>query len=119
MRVESGELVAIVGATGCGKSSLCAAILGEMVQVKGTVARPAGRAVAYAAQSAWILNATVKENILFGHPLDEARYAAVVRACQLEVDLSALPDGDATEIGERGITLSGGQKQRVAIARAA
>ena len=64
-------------------------------------------------------NATLRANVLFGAPWDEAWYAQVLDACALGADLAALPAGDATEIGERGITLSGGQKQRVAIARAA
>ena len=120
LEVREGELLAIVGATGVGKSSLCAAMLGEMVRVSGSLSGSVvGGVVAYAAQSAWILNATVKENILFGEAWDEERYARVVAVCQLEQDMIQLPHGDATEIGERGITLSGGQKQRVAVARAA
>jgi len=116
--VRAGELVAVVGQTGAGKSSLCAAMLGEMVQrIGGPLVAP--RSAAYCAQAAWILNATVRENIVFGEAFDSARYAEVLRCCQLDADLAALPHGDATEIGERGITLSGGQKQRVAIARAA
>jgi len=75
--------------------------------------------VAYAAQSPWILNATLRENILFGKPMDEARYNRVIRACQLEHDLTLLEDGDLTDIGEKGINLSGGQKARVSVARAA
>lgn len=75
--------------------------------------------MAYASQTPWILNATVKDNILFGLPYDSKRYAEVLKACQLEKDLQILDHGDQTEIGERGINLSGGQKQRVSIARAA
>ena len=67
---------------------------------------------------AWILNATVRENILFGTPYDEARYWRTVQACQLMNDFRMLPAGDKTEIGEKGINLSGGQKQRVSLARA-
>ena len=75
--------------------------------------------VAYAAQSPWILNATLRENILFGRPMDEERYSKVIKACQLEHDLTLLEDGDLTDIGEKGINLSGGQKARVSVARAA
>lgn len=70
------------------------------------------------AQQAWIQNGSLQQNILFGKPYDEARYNEVIRACELTQDLSMLPDGDKTEIGEKGINLSGGQKQRVSLARA-
>jgi ATP-binding cassette subfamily C (CFTR/MRP) protein 1 len=73
--------------------------------------------VAFAAQQPFILNTSVKNNILFGLPVDESRYARVLAACALLPDLAALPAGDATEIGERGVNLSGGQKARVALAR--
>ncbi len=66
---------------------------------------------------AWIQNATVKQNILFGAVYDEARYRTAIRVSALERDLQILPDGDETEIGEKGINLSGGQKQRVSLAR--
>jgi ABC-type lipoprotein export system ATPase subunit len=74
--------------------------------------------VALVTQEAWIQNMTLKENILFGKPFDAVEYAKVIDACCLETDLKMLPEGDATEIGERGLNLSGGQKQRVAMARA-
>lgn len=112
-----GQLVAVIGPVGSGKSSLCNALLGEMVQTKGSVST--GGTVAYASQTAWILNATVRENILFGEEFDEERYWRVISACELEHDMTMLPDGDFTMIGERGINLSGGQKQRISIARAA
>mmetsp|Transcript_842 Transcript_842/g.2339 ORF Transcript_842/g.2339 Transcript_842/m.2339 type:complete len:1469 (-) Transcript_842:87-4493(-) len=116
-RVDSGQLTAVIGRVGCGKSSLCSAVLNEAILGKGLISVKG--TVAYAAQSAWILNATVRDNILFGKPLDKERYDAVIEACQLTHDLSILNDGDLTEIGERGINLSGGQKQRISIARAA
>ena len=75
--------------------------------------------VAYCGQTPWILNATVRENILFGEPYEEDRYLKVIKACQLEADMHLLESGDMTMIGERGINLSGGQKQRVSLARAA
>lgn len=74
--------------------------------------------MAYCSQKPWLLNANVRENILFGQPLRRRRYAEVVAACALQPDLDILPAQDLTDIGERGINLSGGQKHRVAIARA-
>ena len=74
--------------------------------------------VAYVAQTAWIQNASVRDNILFGSPYNKERYEQVVEACALQQDLQILVAGDQTEIGEKGINLSGGQKQRVALARA-
>ena len=116
MSVRPGELCLIVGATGGGKSTLLSALLGNVRRVHGSVA--VGGRVAYCPQKAWVLNATLKENILFGAAYDEARYGAVLDACALRPDLALLPAGDATEIGERGVNLSGGQQQRVNLARA-
>jgi len=65
-------------------------------------------------QQAWIFNATVRDNILFGQPWDETRYNEVVRVCCLARDFSLIGAGDRTEIGEKGVNLSGGQKQRSA-----
>ncbi|KAF8458682.1 P-loop containing nucleoside triphosphate hydrolase protein [Terfezia claveryi] len=113
---EHDELVAVVGTVGSGKTSLLAALAGEMRQTHGLI-RQASH-LAYCPQYAWIQNASVRENILFGKDFDSEWYRKVVYACALQPDLDMLPDGDATEIGERGITLSGGQKQRINIARA-
>jgi ATP-binding cassette, subfamily C (CFTR/MRP), member 1 len=116
-QVKRGELVVIVGEIGSGKSSLLAALVGEMRRVEGAV--KLGGTVGYCPQTAWIQNATVRNNILFGKPFDQERYDRVIRNCALEPDFEMLPNGDATEIGERGITVSGGQKARINIARAA
>jgi ATP-binding cassette, subfamily C (CFTR/MRP), member 1 len=118
LSVAAGELYAVVGRVGSGKSSLCAAILNETVLSEGSKITVKGR-VAYVAQSSWILNKTVRDNILFGMPFDEEKYNKVIAVCQLTHDLNMLEDGDLTEIGERGINLSGGQKQRISVARAA
>ena len=112
----SAGLTVVVGAVASGKSALLNACLGEMTRVQGSVTLR-GR-VALCTQTPWIFNATVKENVLFGSPLDEERYQRVIAACALSLDLAALPSGDRTEIGERGVTLSGGQKARVSLARA-
>jgi ABC-type multidrug transport system fused ATPase/permease subunit len=118
IHVSTGELCAIVGSVGSGKSTLCSAILNEAVLGKDSHICLAG-SVAYVSQTAWILNRTVRENILFGQIYDESRYNQVIDTCCLRHDLQILEDGDLTEIGERGINLSGGQKQRVSLARAA
>jgi ATP-binding cassette subfamily C (CFTR/MRP) protein 1 len=116
LRVDQGNCFAIVGSVGCGKSSLLSAFLGEMDKISGRV-NTVGK-IAYVPQQAWIQNATLQENILFGKSLDQARYDRIVEACALKPDFDILPGGDQTEIGEKGINLSGGQKQRVSLARA-
>ncbi|KAJ2157849.1 hypothetical protein GGF46_004212 [Coemansia sp. RSA 552] len=110
------ELVAVVGRVGSGKSSLVSAILGDMFKCSGTVATRGS--VAYVPQQPWILNATLRDNILFGNQFEPELYDRVVDACALRQDFKMLPDGDKTEIGEKGINLSGGQKARVSLARA-
>uniref|UniRef100_A0A8C2YHW1 ATP binding cassette subfamily C member 3 n=1 Tax=Coturnix japonica TaxID=93934 RepID=A0A8C2YHW1_COTJA len=114
--VPSGALVAVVGHVGCGKSSLLSALLGEMEKLEGEVAVKGS--VAYVPQQAWIQNATLKDNILFGQAPNEQKYQNILEACALKADLEVLPGGDHTEIGEKGINLSGGQRQRVSLARA-
>ena len=116
IKVGRNSLTAVVGAVGSGKSSLISAILGDMEKETGTV-KVNGK-VAYVPQQAWMLNATLKDNILFGKPFDADRYNKVIEACSLKSDLEILPGGDQTEIGEKGINLSGGQKQRISLARA-
>ncbi|XP_055643285.1 multidrug resistance-associated protein 1 isoform X8 [Toxorhynchites rutilus septentrionalis] len=116
MKVAKNDLVAIVGTVGSGKSSLLSAFLGEMDKVSGRV-NTVGK-IAYVSQQAWIQNATLQDNIIFGKPLDIKLYNKVISACALKPDIEMLPGGDQTEIGEKGINLSGGQKQRVSLARA-
>lgn len=116
LKVNNGALTAVVGRVGSGKSTLCAAILNETILDSGEVWLSGN--VAYTAQSPWILNASLRDNILFGEPMNSERYNRVIAACQLTYDLEMLEDGDRTEIGERGINLSGGQKARVSLARA-
>ncbi|KAJ7552377.1 hypothetical protein O6H91_06G052800 [Diphasiastrum complanatum] len=115
--VPVGRFMAIVGATGQGKTSIISAILGEIPAIGDSEAIIRGRA-AYVPQVSWIFNATVRDNILFGSAFDPARYDRAIEVSALSHDLQQLPGGDLTEIGERGVNLSGGQKQRVSIARA-
>jgi ABC-type multidrug transport system fused ATPase/permease subunit len=118
LRVPKGVLCAVVGPFGSGKSSLLAAILGEMRRVGGEV--HASGTFAYCAQQPWIFNGSLKNNVRFNpeKELNGALYDQALNASALRADLAQLHDGDETEIGERGINLSGGQKARVALARA-
>lgn len=127
-----GKLNVVIGSTGSGKTSLLMGLLGEMDLLEGKVFVPSldpreeliveadgmTNSMAYCSQGAWLLNDTVKNNILFNASYNENRYKAVVEACGLKRDFEILNAGDQTEIGEKGITLSGGQKQRVSLARA-
>ncbi|KNE92308.1 hypothetical protein PSTG_14268 [Puccinia striiformis f. sp. tritici PST-78] len=115
LSVPKGDLLAVVGRVGSGKSSLLFGILGEMFKLSGTV-ELRGK-VAYAAQTPWLLSATLKENILFGADYDKDLYDSVIEACALVDDLAMLRDGDQTQVGEKGIALSGGQKARISLAR--
>ncbi|KAJ7187807.1 hypothetical protein C8R46DRAFT_876839 [Mycena filopes] len=123
-----GKLSVITGPTASGKTALLMALMGELTLL------PGGRiimsknnnvdehgnthGIAYAAQSPWLRHQSIKDNILFGSPMDQERYDAVVECCALRPDFDMLEDGDATEIGVKGVSLSGGQKARVALARA-
>ncbi|KAJ3112677.1 hypothetical protein HDU96_004307 [Phlyctochytrium bullatum] len=127
----AGQLTCIIGATGSGKSSLLQALLGELNRVSGTSwlpSMPVGASdegdwkltagVAYVAQTSWLMNATIRDNICFGEPYEAERYTRVVWACALVKDFEGFEAGDLTEIGEKGINMSGGQKQRISLARA-
>ncbi|KAJ7175766.1 multidrug resistance-associated ABC transporter [Mycena filopes] len=112
----------IIGPTGVGKTATLLALLGEMhftpAGPNAWVNLPRQGGVAYAAEQPWVENATIKDNIVFDTPFNEARYKKVLHACALLPDLELLEFADETEVGERGLTLSGGQKARVSLARA-
>ncbi|KAJ3181645.1 hypothetical protein HDU85_003589 [Gaertneriomyces sp. JEL0708] len=116
LSLPRNSLTAIIGPVGSGKSSLLLSLLHETSLHHGTVSLPSS--LSYVPQTPFILNASLRSNILFGLPYDRERYLRVIRDCALEMDLKILPDGDQTIIGERGVMLSGGQKQRVSLARA-
>ncbi|XP_012496395.1 PREDICTED: multidrug resistance-associated protein 7 [Propithecus coquereli] len=119
LKVKKGMLVGIVGKVGCGKSSLLAAIAGELHRLRGQVAVwGLSEGFGLATQEPWIQFATIRDNILFGKTFDAQLYREVLEACALIDDLSILPAGDQTEVGEKGVTLSGGQRARIALARA-
>ncbi|EDV33395.1 uncharacterized protein Dana_GF24219 [Drosophila ananassae] len=109
------QLVAVIGPVGSGKSSLIQAILGELPPDTGSVKLQGS--LSYASQEPWLFNASIRDNILFGLPMDKHRYRSVIRKCALERDLELL-QGDHTVVGERGAGLSGGQRARISLARA-
>ncbi|KAK9477095.1 hypothetical protein V1514DRAFT_334856, partial [Lipomyces japonicus] len=130
---EVGKLTVIIGSTGSGKTSLLMALLGEMKLLEGNVFLPSpsqgklpkidrtngfSDSVAYCSQQAWLLNDSIKNNILFGSEYSPRRYQACIEACALLRDFEILDAADETEVGEKGIALSGGQKQRISLARA-
>ncbi|XP_029846376.2 ATP-binding cassette sub-family C member Sur isoform X1 [Ixodes scapularis] len=116
--VPTGKLTIIVGPVGSGKTTLLSGMLGELTPYQGTVQWANIHCIAYVPQRPWLLNSTLKENVLFGQRYDGRRYHQVIQACALQPDIDLLPAKEMTEIGERGINLSGGQRQRIALARA-
>lgn len=116
LRAQPGTLVAIIGPVGSGKSSFIQTILGELPIESGTI--KVNGTVSYASQEPWLFTGTVRQNILFGQPMDRKRYKTVIKKCALERDFELLPYGDKTIVGERGQSLSGGQKARISLARA-
>ncbi|VEU22972.1 DEKNAAC104181 [Brettanomyces naardenensis] len=115
-KARKGDLNCFVGRVGAGKSSILQAILGDLHKTKGIVITRG--TVAYVPQIPWIMNGTIKENILFGCRYEHDFYQKTLKACALALDLAVLPDGDSTQVGEKGISLSGGQKARLSLARA-
>ncbi|ENH72073.1 Multidrug resistance-associated protein 1 [Fusarium oxysporum f. sp. cubense race 1] len=120
--VKRNQLVCIVGAVASGKTSVLKALLGDMHLIQARSYQlsltTSSSQIALAPQTAWLLSETVRENIVFGRPLDLAWYDEVLTRCCLHQDMKALPDGDMTVVGENGVSLSGGQKQRISLARA-
>ncbi|KAF8581299.1 multidrug resistance-associated ABC transporter [Ramaria rubella] len=122
------KLTVVTGPTASGKTALLMALLGEMDKVDGKITIPKNpsivnefglrNSISYCAQTPWLQQQSIKDNIIFEHVFDEERYNAVIEACALGPDFQALEDGDLTEIGSKGVSLSGGQKARVALARA-
>ncbi|KAI6783411.1 ATP-binding cassette transporter abc4 [Emericellopsis cladophorae] len=111
-----GGLNVVSGNSGSGKTTLLLAILGEIQLMQGSITAPED--IAYAPQTSWLQNLSIKANIVFGVEFDQPWYNRIVDACRLRMDLAGLPEGENTLVGENGASLSGGQKARVALARA-
>ncbi|XP_048482044.1 ATP-binding cassette sub-family C member 4 [Plutella xylostella] len=116
LTIKPGKLIAVIGPVGAGKSSLLHVLLKELPLISGSV--HVGGTVSYASQEPWLFAGSVRQNILFGQPMDRPRYNTVVRRCALDRDFALLPFGDKTLVGERGVSLSGGQRARISLARA-
>ncbi len=114
---RSGELTCIVGSVGSGKSALLSCIVGELSTSEGTIERSYG-SIAYATQDPWIMNGTIKDNIVMGKVFDPVFYKEIVAACGLNQDFTQFIDGDQTIVGDRGVQCSGGQRARIGLARA-
>ncbi|KAI1816169.1 putative ABC multidrug transporter [Poronia punctata] len=118
-KIPPSSLTMLVGPVGSGKSTMCKALLGEVPFNKGSLALSTRFAhVGFCEQPAFLLNGTIRDNIVRYSSFDEERYTEVVKATALSFDLETLPQGDRTNIGSDGIILSGGQKQRISLARA-
>lgn len=115
-QMSRGDFLAVIGQVGSGKSSLLHSIMDETILKSGN--KEVCGSIAYVEQEPFIFSGSVKENILFGKPYDEQRFALAVQASQLTSDLEILGNGANTQIGERGINISGGQKARISLARA-
>ncbi|QPH11461.1 hypothetical protein C2857_003221 [Epichloe festucae Fl1] len=113
---QANSILAITGPVGCGKSTALKRVLLANGLKESCLSPSAG--VAYCSQTPWIYEGTIRDNIIGQSELDDKWYNSILRACELEVDISSMPDGDATMVGSRGSKLSGGQRQRIAIARA-
>ncbi|XP_011704354.1 PREDICTED: multidrug resistance-associated protein 4-like, partial [Wasmannia auropunctata] len=138
LTIKPGQLCAIVGAVGSGKSSVLHLLLKELDPGAGSVILTQGSSkynfqgnlsngyftsnpnlrISYASQEPWLFGGTVRDNILFGQPYDKARYMQVANVCALTKDFRQFPQGDMTLVGDRGVSLSGGQRARINLARA-
>ncbi|RZC49994.1 hypothetical protein C5167_018434 [Papaver somniferum] len=109
--VKRAQKIAVCGPVGAGKSSFLCVIMGEIPKISGSV--DVLGSIAYVSQTSWIQSGTIRDNILFGQPMDKGRYIKAIKACALNKDTENLNYGDLTEIGQRGLNMSGGQKQRI------
>ena len=120
IEINKGDLVAVLGETGSGKTCLANAILNylEYIPSKETCINVINGTVSYAAQNHWIMNESIRNNILFYNEMNPERYKEILDICQLTPDLEILPGGEFTEVSSNGTNISGGQKARISLARA-
>ena len=118
LSVHPGDLVIVNGAVGAGKTALLQSVLGELELESSSGKFEVAPGAAFVPQTSWIMAGTIRSNILFAAPYDPGYYAQVLTACALDVDIAQLPNGELTEIGDKGVNLSGGQKARISLARA-
>ncbi|KAK1265019.1 ABC transporter C family member 8 [Acorus gramineus] len=116
LEIQRGQKIAVCGAVGAGKTSLLHAMLGEIQKISGSV--EIYGSIAYVSQTSWIQSGTIRDDILYGKPMEKVRYERAIKACALDKDIENFSHGDLTEIGQRGLNMSGGQKQRIQLARA-
>jgi ABC-type multidrug transport system fused ATPase/permease subunit len=116
LKVDKGQMIMIIGPVGCGKSSILKSMMGLLHKKAGTLQK--NGKISYIPQESFLINNTFRQNIVFGHEFDEAKYRKVIDIAQLQPDLDVIKGGEFAEIGEKGLNLSGGQKQRISIARA-
>ncbi|KAI1862215.1 uncharacterized protein JN550_010371 [Neoarthrinium moseri] len=111
------DLTIVVGPVGCGKSTLLKGLLGETPESRGSLYVSSAH-IAYCDQTPWVINGTIRHNIVGESEFESTWYQSVLKACALDIDLCRMPNGDQTIVGSQGVKLSGGQKQRLSIARA-
>ncbi|XP_020574939.1 ABC transporter C family member 8-like [Phalaenopsis equestris] len=116
LQIAKGQKISVCGSVGSGKSSLLYALLGEISKITGSVYL--NGTTAYVSQTSWIQSGTLRDNILYGKPMNKKAYQNAIRCCALDKDIENFDHGDLAEIGQRGLNLSGGQKQRIQLARA-
>ncbi|KAK3605631.1 hypothetical protein CHS0354_027297 [Potamilus streckersoni] len=114
--VKAGQLLAVIGPVGAGKSSLLMTVLRELPVLSGSI--QVKGCIAYVSQQPWVFSASLRQNITFGNPYKKFKYDQILKACALNKDIELMPHGDLTLIGDRGVSLSGGQRARVSLARA-
>ncbi|KAF7457478.1 ATP-binding cassette protein [Cryptosporidium felis] len=114
--VSKGHTLGIIGSVGSGKTTLVELLLQELHPTIGSISSKG--TVFYCPQTSWIINSSIRDNIILDLPFDREWYDTVINSCCLIYDIKAMPDGDLTEIGENGINISGGQRQRISLARA-